>query len=99
MTDPAALRQAIAAASRAKAILGDEIVAGALDAIEAELRANWESSDPGDREGREAAYRMIRVAKAFRDRLGKAISDGAMARAEIEDQGARQRRADERAPG
>ena len=99
MTDATALRRAIAAASRAKAILDDEIVAGALDAIEAELRANWESSDLGDREGREDAYRMFRAAKAFRDRLGKTISDGAVARAEIEDQSLRQRRAEERRPG
>lgn len=94
MTDSAALRRAITTANRAKAILDDEIVAGALDAIEAELRASWESSDLGDREGREDAYRMFRAARAFRDRLGKAISDGAVARVEIEEQGARHRRAE-----
>jgi signal transduction protein with GAF and PtsI domain len=69
---------------RAKAILEDEIVTEALDAIEAELRSNWESSRADDSAGREDAYRMLRAARAFRERLRKVIDDGSVAQAEIE---------------
>ncbi|HEY2110599.1 MAG TPA: hypothetical protein VGH25_02610 [Dongiaceae bacterium] len=80
------------AASRVKAILEDELVVGALDAIEAELRASWEASDFGDTQGRENAYRMLRAAKAFRERFQKVIDDGAMARAVLDSNQAQQRR-------
>jgi hypothetical protein len=99
MSDDIALRRAMAAASRATAILDDEVVAGALDAIEAELRANWEASHPRDAPGREDAYLMLRAAKAFRDRLQKLISDGAVARAVIVSNEAQQRRKQEREHG
>jgi signal transduction protein with GAF and PtsI domain len=69
---------------RAKAILEDEIVTEALDAIEAGLRAGWEGSRAEDTADREDAYRMLRAAKAFRERLRKVIDDGAVAQAEIE---------------
>jgi hypothetical protein len=78
------IRREVSRGVRAKAILEDEIVAEALDAIEAELRADWEGSGPDDAAGREAAYRMLRSAKAFRERLRKVIDDGAVAEAEIE---------------
>ncbi|HEY2110216.1 MAG TPA: hypothetical protein VGH25_00665 [Dongiaceae bacterium] len=81
MTD---LRREANRGQRAQAILEDEIVSEALDAIEAELRADWEGSRPDDTAGREVAYRMLRAAKAFRERLRKVIDDGAVAQAEIE---------------
>ncbi|HXU58666.1 MAG TPA: hypothetical protein VN710_07940 [Verrucomicrobiae bacterium] len=81
MTD---LRREASRGMRAKAILEDEIVTEALDAIEAELRANWEGSRTDDAAGREDAYRMLKAAKAFRERLRKVIDDGAVAQAEIE---------------
>ena len=99
MSDEFALRRAMNAASRARAILEDEIVTGALDAIEAELRGGWESSQPDDSAGRENAYRMLRAAKAFRERFQKVIDDGAMARAVIEADEAQQRRKQEREHG
>jgi hypothetical protein len=92
MSDEFALRRALNAASRVKAILEDELVAGALDAIEAELRAEWESSQPDDSASRENAYRMLRAAKAFRERFQKVIDDGAMARAVLDSNQAQQRR-------
>jgi hypothetical protein len=81
MTD---LRREANRGQRAKAILEDEIVTEALDAIEAELRADWEGSRPDDTAAREVAYRMLRAAKAFRERLRKVIDDGSVAQAEIE---------------
>ncbi|MFI5019862.1 MAG: hypothetical protein ACHQHK_18115 [Dongiales bacterium] len=81
MTD---LRREVSRGARAKAILEDEIVVEALDAIEAELRADWEGSRPGDAAAREESYRMLRAAKAFRERLRKVIDDGSVAEAEIE---------------
>jgi hypothetical protein len=81
MTD---LRGEVSRGIRAKAILEDEIVVEALDAIEAELRGDWEGSRPGDTAAREESYRMLRAAKAFRERLRKVIDDGSVAEAEIE---------------
>ena len=95
MTDEFALRRALNAARRARAILEDELVAAALDAIEAELRASWESSKLEDSASRENAYRMFRAAKAFRERLQKVIDDGAVARAVLDSNEAQQRRARE----
>jgi hypothetical protein len=95
MSDEFALRGAMNAASRVKAILEDELVAGALDAIEAELRAEWESSQPDDSASRENAYRMLRAAKALRQRFQKVIDDGAVARAVLDSNEAQQRRARE----
>jgi hypothetical protein len=92
MSEEFALRRALNAASRVKAILEDGLVAGALDAIEAELRAEWESSQPDDSASRENAYRMLRAAKAFRERFQKVIDDGAMARAVLDSNQAQQRR-------
>jgi signal transduction protein with GAF and PtsI domain len=81
MTD---LRGEVSRGIRAKAIIEDEIVVEALEAIEAELRSDWEGSRPGDPAGREESYRMLRAAKAFRERLRKVIDDGSVAEAEIE---------------
>jgi hypothetical protein len=81
MTD---LRREANRGQRAKAILEDEIVSEALDAIEVELRTDWEGSRPDDTAGREVSYRMLRAAKAFRERLRKVIDDGSVAQAEIE---------------
>ena len=92
MSDEFALRRALNAARRARAILEDELVAAALDAIEAELRADWESSQPDDSASRENAYRMLRAAKAFRERFQKMIDDGAVARAVLDSNEAQQRR-------
>jgi hypothetical protein len=89
MTD---LRREASRGVRARAILEDEIVVGALDAIEAELRADWESSRPEDAAGREESYRMLRSARAFRERLRKVIDDGSVAHAEIEANERAQRR-------
>ena len=80
------LRREVSRGARAKAILEDEIVTEALEAFEAELRADWEGSAPDDTAGREDAYRMLRAAKAFRERLRKVIDDGSVAQAEIEAQ-------------
>jgi hypothetical protein len=81
MTD---LRRDVGRGVRARAILGDEIVVEALEAIEAELRGDWEGSRPGDAAAREESYCMLRAAKAFRERLRKVIDDGSVAEAEIE---------------
>ncbi len=81
MTD---LLREVSRGVRAKAIIEDEIVVEALDAIEVELRADWEGSPPLDAAGREEAYRMLGAAKAFRTRLAKVIDDGAVAQAEID---------------
>ena len=95
MSDEFALRRALNAARRARAILEDELVAAALDAIEAELRADWESSQPDDSASRESAHRMLRAAKAFRERFQKMIDDGAVARAVLDSNEAQQRRSRE----
>ena len=90
MTD---LRREASRGIRAKALLEDEIVIDALDAIEAEMRADWEGSRPDETAAREDAYRMLRAAKAFRERLRKVIDDGAVAQAVIEaDERARRRK-------
>jgi hypothetical protein len=81
MTD---LRREVSRGARARAIIEDEILVEALAAIEAELRADWEGSGPGDAAGREESYRMLRAAKAFRARLRQVIDDGSVAAAEIE---------------
>ena len=95
MTDEFALRRALNAARRARAILEDELVATALETIEAELRAEWESSQPDDSASRENAYRMLRAAKALRQRFQKVIDDGAVARAVLDSNEAQQRRSRE----
>jgi len=96
MPDLDAARRAVLAAQRAKAILEDPLVAGALAAIKAGMHADWESSEPDDRDGREDAFRMLRAVKVFEQRLQQHTRDGAVAEAEIENKNAAARRAAER---
>lgn len=80
--DPAiALRERIAAGERARALLGDPTLEGALDAIEADAVAAWRGAvGPVGLNTREASHAIVRGIDMIRGQLRAWFDDGELAR-------------------
>lgn len=76
-------QQRIERAGRAQAILGDDLVEGAMRAIEARAIAAWKRSEPRDTEGREMAWLTVRAVELFRRQFSDWITDGKIAQREL----------------
>lgn len=70
----------IARGDRAKVLLEDPMVAGALSDMRATLRTAWESSPARDVEGREELYRYMRTIENFESCLRRHMETGEIAR-------------------
>ncbi|HKF60261.1 MAG TPA: hypothetical protein VKB42_02805 [Dongiaceae bacterium] len=95
MTDELQLRREANAAIRAKAILEDELVVAAFAEIAARIHEGWEGSLFENTAAREDAYRMLRALRAFKAQFEALIQGGALARVEIDQNEAAERRKEE----
>ncbi len=64
---------------RAQALLDDELLSATLDAIEAEVIAQWEQCPARDTEGKEALWQLYKTAKKFRGVLVGYVETGKLA--------------------
>lgn len=64
---------------RAQLLLQDDLLTGALDAIEAEVIAQWEQCPARDAEGKEALWQLYKTAKKFRNLLVGYVETGKLA--------------------
>ena len=64
---------------RAQELLDNELLKAALDAIEAEVVAQWEQCPARDKEGKEACWQLIKTSKKFRGILLGYIDTGKLA--------------------
>jgi hypothetical protein len=85
MTDDSKLHAATNRAMRAKALLGDELLIEAFDAIEADLVMGWKDSDPRDTDGRERVWNALQALGKVKDFLQNAVANGAIATRELLD--------------
>ncbi|XUM22251.1 hypothetical protein ACRAVF_01070 [Bradyrhizobium oligotrophicum S58] len=83
MTDESVLQQTAARGTRAKALLDDELLAGAFDVLEASYSAAWRQTQIDDVAGREKLFLAINIVGKVRDHLGAIIANGKLAEAEL----------------
>jgi hypothetical protein len=80
------LEREVAFGKDAEALLENELLEGALNALINQYDRMWKDSDLNDRELREDAYRMLRCAGEFKGLLTTIIRTGNMAAIQIEEQ-------------
>lgn len=83
MTMQRSERETIARADDAEAILGNPLIAEALDSYEQELVAAWKNSKSGDAAGRESIHRMLQAQAHFRAYLLQVVTTGKLVRAKV----------------
>ncbi|MGY3451002.1 hypothetical protein [Bradyrhizobium sp. USDA 4353] len=83
MTDESMLQQTAARGVRAKALLDDELLSGAFDALEASYSATWRQTLIDDVAGREKLFLAINIVGKVRDHLGAIVANGKLAEAEL----------------
>lgn len=64
---------------RAAALLDDETLGAALDAIEQEVIKQWEQCPARDAEGKEALWQLFKTSKKFRAVLAGYVQSGKLA--------------------
>jgi hypothetical protein len=85
MTDESILQQTAARGTRAKALLDDELLASAFDALEASYSSAWRQTLIEDVAGREKLFLAINIVGKVRDHLGAIIANGKLAQAELKE--------------
>ncbi|MGJ4884740.1 hypothetical protein [Bradyrhizobium sp. HKCCYLR1023] len=83
MTDESILQQTAARGTRAKALLDDELLAGAFDVLEASYSAAWRQTQIDDVAGREKLFLAINIVGKVRNHLGAIVANGKLAEAEL----------------
>ncbi len=83
MTDEFALNRAAAKATRAQALLDDELLAEAFKGLEESYAAAWRSTLIDDVSGREKLFLAINVVGKVRDHLTAIVANGKLAAAEL----------------
>ena len=76
--------QEAARGDRARQYVEDELVKEAFQTIHDALHSQWEYSSFSDKDGREAAYFMLRGFNEFKQFFANVISDGDFSKATIE---------------
>lgn len=79
MSDPGKARDALDRAARAEALLRNELLNEAFQAIDARLIEAWRASAVDDWKGRERIYDYHRSLRGVREWLDAVVRDGAMA--------------------
>ena len=75
----------IALANRAKALLDDELVAGAFEALETEYIKGWRQTAARDTDARERLWQAVQVVGKIRAHLQTIVANGKLAQREIDD--------------
>lgn len=78
------LRLDLNRASRAKAIIEDELFKEAFRLCESTYMKAWAESEPHETRKREALYTGVQLLEDVRQHLGLIMSSGSLARAELE---------------
>ena len=68
----------------ARQLLDNELLRGALTAIEKKAEADWKTSAPGEVQEREAAWRMWRTTREFAVLLTRFVETGKLASEQLE---------------
>jgi hypothetical protein len=79
------LRRRVAAAERARAYIDDPLLVGAFEALDARFMMTWRATAPTDTAGRETLWHHIQALGELRLELNRALEDGAMAKAALDD--------------
>lgn len=83
MIDEDALSRAASKATRAQALLGNELLTEAFTGLEEAYTAAWRSTTIDDVSGREKLFLAINVVGKVRDHLNSIVSNGKIAQAEL----------------
>ncbi len=83
-------RDAINRAARAEALLNDELLSSAFATIEAEYVKAWKTWPAKDTDGRERLWHAVNVVGKVRDHLATVLTNGKMAKADLERMTSRQ---------
>lgn len=79
MSDELALRKSMDRAAKAKALIEDEMLAGAFAELESALTQAWKESQPRDNDGRERAWQAIQLVGKVREALRQTMDAGHLA--------------------
>lgn len=79
MSDELALRKSMDRAAKAKALIEDEMLAGAFAELENALVVAWKDSPPRDSDGRERAWQAIQLVGKVQEALRQTMDAGSMA--------------------
>lgn len=80
-------------ATRAKALLDDELVSGSLTQLETDYINAWKATTARDTDARERLWQAVQIVGKFRDHLSMVVADGRLAQAEIDAMAAREPKA------
>lgn len=83
--DELALRRKVAAAERARAYIDDPLLVGAFEALDARYLLAWRNSPADKPEMRERLWLYLQAIAEVRAELNRALEDGEMARAALDD--------------
>ena len=83
--DELALRRKVAAADRARAYIDDPLLVAAFEALDARVMMGWRATEPTDTAGREQLWHQVQALAMVRDQLTRALEDGEMARAALDE--------------
>jgi hypothetical protein len=84
MSDEDKLRAATARASRAQALVNDDLLTEAFDTLEREYTKAWRETAVRDNDARERLWQAVNVASKVREHLRRLVSDGTLAQREID---------------
>ena len=90
--DDLALNKAIERAARAEALQRDELLTEALDALDRDYVGAWRATHARDTDARERLWQAVQVVAKVRDHLGRVLTNGKLARRELDDLAGRRRR-------
>jgi len=68
---------------RAQRLMEDDLLKEALSVIRGNIRDSWETSKANDKDGREDAWKMMKVVNEFERHLRSVMGTGKMAEAEL----------------
>jgi hypothetical protein len=85
MVEESMLEQAAARAVRAQALLDDELLAEAFNALEASYTSAWRRTTIDDAAGREKLFLAVNIVGKVRDHLSSVVANGKLAQAELKE--------------
>ena len=77
-------REAINRASKAEALLRNELLQEGFDYLETQFIEAWRNSEVTDNESRERLYQLLKNLEALKGYVNTVIEDGKMANAQLE---------------
>jgi len=85
MTDEIGLMMDVERGARAERLLGDELLAEAFTALEADYVAAWRTSAARDSDGRERLWQALQIVGLVKAHLNGLVSGGRLAQRQLDD--------------